>query len=146
MIAQNLQKLIGESMKAGNFRRTETLRMLSSAFNYERIALQHALTEGDELNIIKKQVKQRRDSIEAYDKAGREDLSKTEKEELAILQEFLPPEMPEEELSQLVNNSIIQLGAKTIQDMGKVIATVKNKAPNADGGRVAALVKQKLEV
>jgi uncharacterized protein len=145
MIAQNLQRLIGEAMKAGNFRRTETLRMLSSEFNYARIALQHDLTDEEEKAVIKKQVKQRRDSIEAYDKAGRTDLSVSEKEELAILQEFIPPEMSDEELSQLVNEAVKTINPQGMQDMGKVIGYIKGKAPDADGGKIAGMVKQKLE-
>jgi uncharacterized protein len=144
MIAQTLQAKIGEAMKAHDTVRLSTLRLLSSAFNYERIEKQHELTDEEELAVIRKEAKQRRDSIEAYDKAGRPDLSDSEKKELAILQEYLPPEMGEEELSQLVSDAINQLGAKTMADMGKVIGYVKGKAPNVDGSRVAELVKLKL--
>lgn len=146
MITQDLQKMIGESMKAGNFLRTETLRMLSSSLNYERIALQHELNSEEELNVIKKQAKQRRDSIEAYEKAGAHERAKKEADELAILQEFLPPEMPEAELDKLVTDAITESGAREVKDMGKVIAIVKSKAPNADSSRVAMLTKQKLGV
>lgn len=144
MIAQTLQGKIGEALKAGDRVRLETLKILSSAFNYERIAKQHALTEEEELVVICREANQRRDSIEAYDKAGRTDLSESEKKELAILQEFLPPEIDETELNQLVSDSIIQLNAKTMADMGKVIGVVKSKAPSVDGGRVAQMVRQKL--
>ena len=144
MITQKLQSMIAESMKAGNFLRTETLRMLSSSFNYERIALQHDLTEEEELNVIRKQAKQRRDSIEAYKKANSPERAKKEQDELAILQEFLPPEMSEEELTKIVDQVLTESGAKTLAEMGKVIGAVKAKAPTADGARIAALVKAKL--
>lgn len=124
--------------------RLSTLRLLSSAFNYERIEKQHDLTDEEELVVIRKQAKQRKDSIEAYEKAGRTDMADSEKAELAILQEFLPPEMDENELIRLVDQEIIALGAVTISDMGKVIGAVKAKAPSVEGGKIAELVKQKL--
>lgn len=144
MIVPTLQQKIGEAMKAGQKTRVETLRMLSSSFNYEKIAKQHDLSEEEELNVIRKQVKQRKESIEAYEKANRLDLVIPEKAQLDILSEFLPPEMSEDELIQLISDSINQLNAKTIQDLGKVIGLVKSKAPNADGAKIAELVKVKL--
>lgn len=153
MIAQNLQKLIGEAMKAGDKTRVETLRMLSSSFNYEKInkrslageaGKQHDLTEEEELNVIRKQVKQRKESIEAYEKAERPDLMIPEKAQLDILSEFLPPEMSEDEINQLISDSVIQLNVKTMADIGKVIGLVKSKAPSADGAKIAEFVKAKL--
>ena len=144
MISQDLQKMIGESMKAHDEVRTSTLRLLSSAFNYEKIDKQHDLTEEEEMSVIQKQAKQRRDSIEAYNKAGRADMAKSEEAELKILQEFLPPEMGEAELVKLVDQAIVATGAVTMADMGKVIGTVKSKAPNVDGGKIAEIVKSKL--
>jgi len=144
MIAGKLQGMIGEAMKAHDEVRLSTLRLLSSAFNYEKIDKQHDLTEEEELSVIRKQAKQRKDSIEAYTKAGRADMAKSEEAELKILQEFLPPEMDEKELDQLVSDAINLLGAKTMADMGKVIGMVKSKAPAVEGGKIAELVKQKL--
>jgi uncharacterized protein len=144
MIVQKLQALIPESMKAGDFLRTETLRMLSSALNYERIALQHELTQEEELNVIRKQVKQRRDSIDAYTKAGAFERAKKEEDEMKILQEFLPPELSDAEMAKLIDDAIAQVGPKNMADMGKVIGLVKSRSPNADGGRIAAIVKNKL--
>lgn len=144
MLSKDITKLIGEALKAGDRTRLETLKMLSSAFNYERIELQHELTNEEELNVIRKQAKQRRDSIEAYDKAGRADLSESENKELMILQEFLPPEMDEAELNKIIDEAIVSTGAKSMSEMGKVIGMVKSKAPNVDGGRIAAVVKGKL--
>ncbi|MEK7470438.1 MAG: GatB/YqeY domain-containing protein [Patescibacteria group bacterium] len=144
MISQNIQKMIGEAMKAHDSVRLSTLRMLSSAFNYEKIEKQHDLTEEEELNVIRKQAKQRRDSIESYKKAGSEDRAASEQAELVILQEFLPPEMGDEEIEKLVDEAISSTGAKTMADLGKVIGVVKGKAPSADGGKIAELVKNRL--
>lgn len=144
MISQNIQKLIGEAMKAHDAVRLSTLRMLSSAFGYEKIEKQHELDDSEELVVIRKQAKQRKDSIEAYKKAGSLDRSEQEEAELKILQEFLPPEMDESKLIKLVDEAISSTGAKSMADMGKVIGAVKIKAPSVEGGKIAELVKQKL--
>lgn len=144
MIAGKLQQMIGEAMKAHDELRTSTLRLLSSAFNYERIAKQHELNDEEELVVIRREAKQRRDSIEAYRKAGAEDLAKKEENELKILQEFLPPEMDMATLTKLVTDSITQLGAKSTSDMGRVIGMVKSKAPGVDGSKIAQIVSSKL--
>lgn len=136
--------MIGEAMKAHDEVRVSTLRLLSSAFNYERIEKQHELTDEEELVVIRRQAKQRKDSIEAYKKAGAEDRAAKEEAELAILQEFLPPEMEEAELAKLVDEAIAEVGAKTMADMGKVIGAVKGKTPSAEGGKIAELVRGKL--
>lgn len=131
-------------MKAHDELRVSTLRLLSSAFNYEKIEKQHDLTEAEEMVVIQKQAKQRRDSIEAYKKAGAPDRAAKEEAELKILQEFLPPEMDEATLSKLVEEAINLSGAKTTSDMGRVIGMVKAKAPNVDGGKIAQIVSSKL--
>lgn len=144
MIAQTLQAKIGEAMKAHDEVKLSTLRLLSSAFNYEKIAKQHELSDEEEMVVIRREAKQRRDSIEAYGKAGRTDMADSEKAELAILQEYLPPEMSEQELSKLVSDAITQSGAKTMADMGRVIGMVKSKAPNVDGNKISQIVSSKI--
>jgi uncharacterized protein len=146
MIAQTLQAKIGEALKAHDEIRLSTLRLLSSAFNYERIAKQHELTDEEELAVIKKEAKQRRDSIEAYKKAGALERSEREGAELKILQEYLPPEINDSDLEKIVMETMSIVNPTSMADMGKVIGMVKNKAPNADGSRIAELVKSKLQV
>lgn len=146
MIAQTLQAKIGEAMKAHDEVKLSTLRLLSSAFNYEKIAKQHELTDEEEIAVIRKEAKQRKDSIEAYKKAGAMDLAAKEEAELVILQEYLPPEMDEGDLTKIVIEAIAQTGAKTMADMGKVMGMVKSKAPEADGGRVAGIIKKELGI
>ena len=131
-------------MKAHEEVRLSTLRLLSSAFNYEKIEKQHDLTEDEEIAVIRKQAKQRKDSIEAYKKAGAEDRATAEEAELKILQEFLPPEMDEGELIKLVDEAIKSTGATSMADLGKVIGMVKGKAPSVEGGRIVQIVKLKL--
>lgn len=144
MISQTLQAKIGEAMKAHDEVRISTLRLLSSAFNYERIAKQHDLTEEEEIAVIRKQAKQRKDSIEAYKKAGAADRAEREEAELKILQEYLPPEMSEQELSKLVTDAITQSNAKSLSDIGRVIGMVKSRAPDVDGTKIAQIVSSKL--
>ncbi|HCR35645.1 hypothetical protein A2130_00985 [Candidatus Woesebacteria bacterium GWC2_33_12] len=149
MISQKITKLIGEAMKVHDSVRLSTLRMLSSEFNYEKIKLQKELTETDEQNVIRKEARKRKDAIEALWQAqgkhdGIEERITLEQEELNILQEFLPPELSDEEVNQLISDSISQLNAKTIQDLGRVIAEVKLKSPGVDGSKVAEIVRSKL--
>lgn len=139
MIADKLQNMIGEAMKARDGVRVSTLRLLSSAFNYERIEKQHNLTEEEETAVIRKQAKQRKDSIEVYKKAGDRDREEREQQELEILQEFLPPEISEEEIRKIIDEV-----ARPGMQMGQIIGEVKAKAPSADGGLIANIVREKL--
>ena len=144
MIAQTLQQKIGESMKAHNEIRTSTLRLLLSAFNYEKIEKQRDLTDEEELVVIRREAKKRKEAVEMYKKAGAEERAVKEEAELKILQEYLPPEMEEDELIKLVDEAVAQIKPAGVADLGKVIGFVKGKAPNADGGKIAEIVKAKL--
>jgi uncharacterized protein YqeY len=118
---------------------------LSSALNYEFIAKQHKLSQEEELVVVGREAKRRKDAIEAYEKAGAADRAEREKKELAILEEYLPEQMSDEELVKVVEEAIAQTGAKAISDMGKVMGAVMAKVQGrADGGRVSLLVKTKL--
>lgn len=144
MIYQTLQKKIGESMKAHDEIRTSTLRLLLSALNYEKIDKQHDLTDEEEMVVIRREAKKRKEAIEMYTKANAPDRAAKEAKELEILAEYLPPEMDETELIKLVDEAVAQIKPAGMSDMGKVIGFVKGKAPNADGGKIAELVKGKL--
>ena len=148
MIANTLTQKIGEAMKARDAVRLSTLRMLSSAFNYEKIAKQHELNDEEELGVIRKEAKKRKEAIEAYGKVADKESAKErieqESKELEILQEFLPPEIGKEEIEKLVDQAILELKASSISDMGKVIGSVKSKASGVDGSTLAEIIKQKL--
>lgn len=146
MIKQTLTQKIGEAMKARDQVRLSVLRMLSSEFNYEKIKLQHELSDEEELAVVRREVKKRKESVEAYNKASSPERAELEANELLILQEYLPPELTAEEVEKLIDESITQTSATSVSDMGKVIAMVKSKNPNVDGGHVAQLVRQKLSV
>jgi len=145
MIADTITQKIGEAMKAKDAVRLSTLKMLSSALNYEFISKQHVLTAEEEIVVVKKEAKKRKDAIEAYEKAGETVRAEQEKAELTILKEYLPEEMPEVEVEKLVDETISELGASTLSDIGKIIGTVITKSKGlADASMVAQMARSKL--
>ncbi len=131
-------------MKARDGIRVSTLKLLSAEIhNYQ---IDHPqMTEEEEFAIVKKEAKKRKDAIEAYRKVNLPDRANAEEKELEILQEFLPAEITEAELAKFVDEAVSETGAKDISQMGKVIGIVMQKAKgNADGGKVALRVRQKL--
>ncbi|MFH1359938.1 MAG: GatB/YqeY domain-containing protein [Candidatus Omnitrophota bacterium] len=127
----------------------DTLR--SSTLSFLRAQLKNVLIEKKKdklddsecLPVLKKLVKQRQEGIEQFEKGGRQDLVEKEKNEMAILKSYLPPEMPKEELKKIVEEAIQEAGATSIKDMGKVMKIVTSKtAGRADGKTVSDLVKQ----
>jgi hypothetical protein len=146
MIADIVKKQIIEAMKAKDRVKLSTLKMLSSALHNAEIDKRGDLTKEEELVIVRREAKKRKDAIEAYQKADRVDLAEKEKEELKILQEFLPKELTDEELGKLVDDSIKEVDAKSMADMGKVMGKVMAKvAGRADGKRVSDMVRKKLK-
>jgi len=144
MIVPTLMQKIGDAMKAHDSVRVSTLRMLLSEFKNEKINKQHDLTDEEELIVLRREAKKRKEAIEMYTKANALEQAENEKAELVILSEFLPAEVTEEEVEKLVNESIRELGAKDLSSMGKVIADVKTKNSGVDGSLVAKLVREKL--
>lgn len=151
MITPNLMKMIGDAMKAHDAVRVATLRGLSAELKNAKINIydpntteQRELTEVEEIAVVRKEAKKRKEAIEMYTKANATDQAENEKAELAILSEFLPAEVTEDELNRLIDESINQLKPAGIQDMGKVIADVKSKNSGVDGAVVANLVRAKL--
>ena len=145
MISDTITQKIGEAMKAKDEIRLSTLRMLSSALNYEKIDKQHTLSEEEELEVVRREAKKRRDAIEAYKKAGANERAEKEEKELAILQEYLPEQMPDSELEKKVKEAISQTGASSMADIGKVMGVVMAKVKDrAEGGRVSELVRKNL--
>jgi uncharacterized protein YqeY len=146
MIIDTLPQQIQAAMKARDTIRLTTLQMLKSALNYKRIELLHDLSKEEELAVVRFEAKKRKDAIEAYEKAKRDDLAQKEKAELAILEEFLPAPMSDEELIKIIKSVIAKLGAASPGDTGKVIGAVLSQTKGAtDGARVSALVKEELK-
>lgn len=145
MISTTINKQIADALKAHDEIRLSTLRLLSSAFNYEKIAKQHELSVEEELSVVRHEAKKRKEAIFAYEKAGAADRAEKEKKELAILEEYLPAQMSDTELSKIVEGEISKLGATSVVEMGKVMGAVMVKVGSqADGNRVSQIVKNKL--
>lgn len=154
MISESVKKGIIEAMKAKDEVRLSTLKLLSSELHNALIAKQRDLTEEEELEIVRREAKKRKDAVEALRQAqgkltsGQININeriKIEKKELEILQEFLPEELAEEELLKIVEGVITDTGAKSLSDMGRVIGLVMTKTKGrAEGRKVSELVKSKL--
>lgn len=148
MTKQQLKDQLKESMLAKDELRTSVLRFVLSGITYYEInkgGAGYEATDEDVMAVIQKEVKQRRDSIEQFENAGRQDLADKEKAELTILQTYLPAQMGEEEVRKLVEEAVATTGATTQQDMGKVMGALMPKVKGkADGGLVSRLVKEAL--
>lgn len=148
MLKQKIQEELKQSVLAKEALRTSTLRLLLSAIGYYEIqkgGAGYEATDEDVLAVIQKEAKQRKDSIEQFQKAKRQDLVDKETKELEILQSYLPKQMTEDEIKQLIAETISKTGAKSMVDMGKVMAALMPKIKGkADGGLVSKIVKQEL--
>jgi uncharacterized protein len=140
---------IKTAMKAKEKIRLETVRSIKKVILEKESSLraqgQDALTESQELDILSQLAKQRRDSIEQYRKAGRDDLADQESQELAIIEEYLPKQLSDEEVVTIIDEVIASTGATSVKDMGKVMgAAMQQLKGRADGQKIQAIVKEKL--
>lgn len=149
MLKQQIQDELKQSMLARDEVKTSVLRMLKSAINYYEInkgGAGYEASDEDVMNVINTQVKQRRDSIEQFTNAGRTELAEKEKKELALLQIYLPEQLSEDEVRKLVVEAVLQTGASSPQEMGKVMSALMPKVKGkADGTLVSRLVKEQLQ-
>lgn len=135
------------AMKSRDQDVVSALRMVNSALKNKEIELRpESLTDKDTLAVLKKLTKQRKDSIEQFEKAGRQDLVDKEKKELAAIEKYLPEEMGEEQIKQIVRQCIEETGASSIKDMGKVMQAVTARTQGAADNRlVSQVVKAHLQ-
>jgi uncharacterized protein YqeY len=134
------------AMKAQDAARTSTLRMVKAAMMNRQIEKGSELDDDDMQRLMRSLVKQRRDSIEQYEKAGRQELVDKEKAEIDVIETYLPQAASQEEIEQAVAAAIAETGANSIKDMGKVMkaAQAALAGKNADGRTVSEVVKAKL--
>lgn len=148
MLKQKLKEELKQSMLARDEIKTSTLRMLLSAINYYEIQKRGAgyeATDEDVISVIQKEVKQRKDSIEQFRSGGRVDLAQKEQKELEILQKYLPQQLGEDEISEIVDEAIRQTGSTSPQDIGKVMGIIMPKIKGkADGAVVSKIVQERL--
>ncbi|CCJ05960.1 GatB/YqeY domain-containing protein [Methylocystis sp. SC2] len=136
------------AMKAGERAKVDALRLINAALKDKDIEARGAgktLSEDDELALLQKMIKSRQESLDIYEKAGREDLAGKERGEIAIISAYLPQQLSEAEVAEAVKAAIAETGATSIKDMGKVVAALKAKyTGRMDFGKASAAVKAAL--
>ena len=134
------------AMKSGEKLRLETIRMLrAQILEFEKKGLGRDLNDDDVMNILTTAVKRRRESIEQYEKAGRNDLVQAESQEIAIISEYLPKQISKEEAESIIKRIVREVNATTSKDMGKVMPVVmKELKGKIDGKIINEIVKQQL--
>jgi uncharacterized protein len=147
-IRDELTSELKVAMKAGEKRRVETIRLINAALKDRDIEARgqgKTLSDDDILALLQKLVKSRQESVEIYDKAGRDDLATQEREEIAVIQSFLPQPLSEGETDAAIAAAIAETGASSIKDMGKVVGVLRaNYAGRMDIAKASAAVKAKL--
>ena len=133
------------AMRASDKERLSTIRMVQAAIKQREVDERIALDDAQVLAVLEKMVKQRRESIAAFEQGGRADLADKEKAEIQILAAYLPEQLTEAEVDALIQSAIAETGAASMKDMGKVMGAVKAKAAGrADMGAVSARIKAAL--
>ena len=144
-LQDRIESAMRDGMRARDERRTQTLRMAMSAAHNRQSELGRALTNEDYIEILGRQVKQRRESIEAFRAGGRDAMADNEEAEAAILTEFLPEQLGEAELESIVRAAIVETGAASPADLGKVMGRVVPQTKGrADGKALSDMVRRLL--
>jgi uncharacterized protein YqeY len=144
-LSDRLEAAMRDAMRARDERRTQTLRMAMAAAHNQRIARGRDLSDDEVVDVLTKQVKQRRESIEMYRGAGREERAQAEEAEAAILAEFLPEQLTAEEVESLAREAISEVGATSPADMGRVMGILSPRTKGrADGRGVSETVRRLL--
>ncbi|HHX8793387.1 TPA: GatB/YqeY domain-containing protein [Enterococcus faecium] len=134
------------AMKAKDKESLQVIRMIKSSIQNEQIKEGHDLTEEEELTVLSREMKQRRDSLHEFEEAGRDDLAEKVKSEIVIVEKYMPEQLSDEEIRQLVQEAITQTGASSMKEFGKVMGAIMPKVKGkADGNQVNAIVKELLQ-
>ncbi len=144
-LKQQISDDMKAAMRAKDAARLGAIRLLLAAMKQREVDERIELSDTDVISIIDKMIKQRRESISQFEAAGRQELAEGEKFEIGVLQAYMPQQMTEAEVASAVDEAVASSGAKSPQEMGKVIALLKPQlAGRADMGKVSALVKARL--
>tara|TARA_B100000214_G_scaffold74104_1_gene49837 strand:- start:7208 stop:7660 length:453 start_codon:yes stop_codon:yes gene_type:complete len=148
-MANTIRPLIEEavkvSMRERNKEKTSTLRMAISELKKEEIDTRKDITDEVSLKILQRMIKQRKESMSQFNEAGRDELAKKEEAEIKVLEEFMPQQLGEDEIKEIVSKALKDSGASDPQDMGKVMGLLKSEFQgNADMGLVSKIVKEAL--
>ncbi|MDP4162137.1 MAG: GatB/YqeY domain-containing protein [Bacillota bacterium] len=144
-LLERLNNDMKQAMKNKEKDKLSVIRMIKASLQNESIKLGHEPSDEEELTVLSREMKQRKDSLHEFDKAGRSDLVEKLRTELAIVELYMPEQLSEEELSEIVKQSISETGAVSKADIGKVMAAIIPKTKGkADGSLVNKLVQQHL--
>ena len=144
-ILNQLNEDMKTAMRAKDKDSLTTIRMIKSAIQNEEIRKGSELNQDEEIAIVSREKKQRLESLNEFEKAERDDLVEKLNRELEIVNKYLPEQLAEEEVRGIVNETINEVGAESMQDMGKVMSTIMPKvAGRADGGTINKLVREEL--
>jgi uncharacterized protein len=144
-LLERLNNDMKQAMKNKEKDKLSVVRMIKASVQNETIKLGHDLSEEDELTVLSRELKQRKDSLHEFEKAGREDLVEKIRIELTFVELYMPKQLSEEELSEIVKSTISEVGANSKAEMGKVMAAIMPKVKGkADGSLVNKLVQQHL--
>lgn len=146
-LAQKIDQDLKAAMTAKDAAKTSTLRMLKSAFKYAAIEKKtDVLSDADAMSVIQKQLKQRRESMDQFSKAGRQELAQKEQAEIAVLETYLPKQLSEQELVELAKAEIAAQGAATKKDFGRVMKALTEKtAGQAEPKRLSEILGKLLQ-
>jgi uncharacterized protein YqeY len=149
MIRDDIKAALVTAMKGGDKQKTATLRLVQSALKNRDIELRTgtAPTDDDALvtDVMQKMIKQRRESIALYEQGGRAELAEAEKAEVAVIEQFLPQQMSDDEASAAIDAIVTETGASSVKDMGRVMAVLKERhATQIDMSKASGLVKARL--
>jgi uncharacterized protein len=140
-----LEDELKQAMQERNAERRDALRLILSALRAAEKELQRPLHDDEELQVLQRERKRRLEAAEAFHAAGREEQAQGEEQELAILEEFMPEPLSEQEVEEIVDDAIAEVGATSMRDLGRVMADVMPQiAGRADGSAVSQLVREKL--
>ncbi len=146
MLKEKLMEDLKDAMKNHDEVKKNTVTMIRAAIKQIEVDKRVELDDNEVTEIISKEAKKRKDALAEFEKAGREDLIAQTNEELAIIKTYLPEELSAEELTKIIEDTIKEVGAETMKDMGKVMQAVKVKtAGRADGKTINEIVKSKLQ-
>ncbi len=148
MLKDKIQEDLKQAMMDKAEEKLSTIRMLKSALQYHEIqkgGAGYEATDEDVVEVVGREIKKRRESIEMFEKGNRQELADKEKRELEVLQSYLPEQMSEDDIRKLVEETIATTGATTMQDMGKVMGALSEKTKGkAEGSVVSSIVREKL--
>ncbi len=142
--AETIRAEMVAATKAGDRSRRDTMRLLMAALENGRIDAGHDLSEDESIKVLQKEAKQRRDSIEEYEKGGRDDLVAAEQQELDMIEAFLPQQLGEAEVRALIEETIAEVGASGLDDLGKVMGPLMKKLDGRADGRAANSIVREL--